>query len=188
MKPTDTSNPEYFHKVVDCQFACPAHTDVPEYIRLIAQGRFSDAYIENRKSNVFPGILGRVCDRPCEPACRRGRVEDRPVAICRLKRVAADHKDDIVDRLPQAAASNGKKVALIGAGCASLTVANDLATAGLRRHNFRSAGYDRRPDAHQYSAVPAAAQSSGRGNRLHRRYGRRREDESSDRKHERLSG
>ena len=150
MKPTDTSNPEYFHKVVDCQFACPAHTDVPEYIRLIAQGRFSDAYLENRSSNVFPGILGRVCDRPCEPACRRGRVEDRPVAICRLKRVAADHKDDIVDRLPQPGSSNGKKVALIGAGCASLTVANDLrplgyevtifealkATGGLMRTNI----------------------------------------------------
>lgn len=130
MKPTDTSNPEYFHKVVDCQYACPAHTDVPEYIRLIAQGRFSDAYIENRQSNVFPGILGRVCDRPCEPACRRGRVEDRPVAICRLKRVAADHKDSIVDRLPKAAPPNGKKVALIGAGCASLTVANDLRPLG----------------------------------------------------------
>ena len=131
MKPTDTSNPEYFHKVVDCQWACPAHTDVPEYIRLIAQGRFSDAYIENRKSNVFPGILGRVCDRPCEPACRRGRVEERPVAICRLKRVASDHRDDITDRLPKPAKkSNGKKVALIGAGCASLTVANDLAPLG----------------------------------------------------------
>ena len=130
MKPTDTSNPEYFHKVVDCQFACPAHTDVPEYIRLIAQGRFDDAYIENRQSNVFPGILGRVCDRPCEPACRRGRVEERPVAICRLKRVAADHRDDITDRLPKGAPSNGKKVALIGAGCASLTVANDLRPLG----------------------------------------------------------
>ena len=130
MKPTDTSNPEYFHKVVDCQFACPAHTDVPAYIRLIAQGRFSDAYLENRKSNVFPGILGRVCDRPCEPACRRGRVEERPVAICRLKRVAADHRDDVTDRLPQGAPSNGKKVALIGAGCASLTVANDLRPLG----------------------------------------------------------
>ncbi|MDJ0812659.1 MAG: FAD-dependent oxidoreductase [Woeseiaceae bacterium] len=131
MKPTDTSNPEYFHKVVDCQWACPAHTDVPEYIRLIAQGRFSDAYIENRKSNVFPGILGRVCDRPCEPACRRGRVEERPVAICRLKRVASDHRGDITDRLPKPAEkSNGKKVALIGAGCASLTVANDLAPLG----------------------------------------------------------
>jgi NADPH-dependent glutamate synthase beta subunit-like oxidoreductase/ferredoxin len=130
MKPTDTTDPDYFHKVVDCQWACPAHTDVPLYIRMIAQGRFSDAYLENRKSNVFPGILGRVCDRPCEPACRRGRVEDRPVAICRLKRVAADHRDDISDRLPKATKSNGKKVALIGAGCASLTVANDLAPLG----------------------------------------------------------
>jgi NADPH-dependent glutamate synthase beta subunit-like oxidoreductase/ferredoxin len=130
MKPTDTSDPGYFHKVVDCQFACPAHTDVPEYIRLIAQGRFGDAYIENRKSNVFPGILGRVCDRPCEPACRRRRVEERPVAICRLKRVAADHKNDIVARLPQAGPDNGKRVALIGAGCASLTVANDLRPLG----------------------------------------------------------
>ena len=131
MKPTDTSNPEYFHKVVDCQWACPAHTDVPEYIRLIAQGRFSDAYSENRKSNVFPGILGRVCDRPCEPACRRGRIEDRPVAICRLKRVAADHRDDVTASLPKAPQqTNGKRVALIGAGCASLTVANDLAPLG----------------------------------------------------------
>ena len=131
MKPTDTANPDYYHKVVDCQWGCPAHTDVPEYIRMIAQGRFSDAYMENRKSNVFPGILGRVCDRPCEPACRRGRVEEKPVAICRLKRVASDHRDDITDRLPKAPAkSNGKKVALIGAGCASLTVANDLRPLG----------------------------------------------------------
>jgi len=131
MKPTDVSNPGYFHKVVDCQYGCPAHTDVPEYIRLIAQGQFSDAYMENRKSNVFPGILGRVCDRPCEPACRRSRVEDKPVAICRLKRVAADNRDDIVDRLPQPPQkNNGKKVALIGAGCASLTVANDLRPLG----------------------------------------------------------
>jgi len=130
MKPTDTSNPDYFHKVVDCQWACPAHTDVPLYIRLIAQGRFGDAYIENRKSNVFPGILGRVCDRPCEPACRRGRVDEKPVAICRLKRVAADHREDITERLPKGAESNGKKVALIGCGCASLTVANDLRPLG----------------------------------------------------------
>jgi NADPH-dependent glutamate synthase beta subunit-like oxidoreductase/ferredoxin len=131
MKPTDTSNPEYFHRVVDCQWACPAHTDVPEYIRLIAQGRFGDAYIENRNSNVFPGILGRVCDRPCEPACRRGRVEERPVAICRLKRVAADHHDDVTEFLPKAPEqTNGKRIALIGAGCASLTVANDLAPLG----------------------------------------------------------
>lgn len=131
MKPTDISDPNYFHKVVDCQWACPAHTDVPEYIRLIAQGKFSDAYMVNRKSNVFPGILGRVCDRPCEPACRRSRVEDKPVAICRLKRVAADHRDDITARLPQPPSKkNGKSVALIGAGCASLTVANDLLPLG----------------------------------------------------------
>ncbi len=139
MKPTDTSNPDYFHKVVDCQWACPAHTDVPEYIRLIAQGRFSDAYMVNRESNVFPGILGRVCDRPCEPACRRRRVEDKPVAICRLKRVAADHRDDITDRLPKAPAkTNGKRVALIGAGCASLTVANDLAPLGYELTIFEA--------------------------------------------------
>ena len=132
MKPTDVSNPDYFHKVVDCQWACPAHTDVPEYIRKIAQGNFTDAYIQNRESNVFPGILGRVCDRPCEPACRRGRTNEKPVAICRLKRVAADHRaDDISDRLPIIPEKkNGKKIALIGAGCASLAVANDLMPVG----------------------------------------------------------
>ncbi len=131
MKRTDTSNPEYFHKVVDCQWACPAHTDVPEYIRLIAQGRFSDAYMVNRESNIFPAILGRVCDRPCEPACRRVRMDEKPVAICRLKRVAADHRGDITDRLPTAPKEkNGKKIALIGAGCASLAVANDLMPLG----------------------------------------------------------
>jgi NADPH-dependent glutamate synthase beta subunit-like oxidoreductase/ferredoxin len=139
MKPTDTSNPEYFHKVVDCQWGCPAHTDVPAYIRMIAQGDFSAAYMENRKSNVFPGILGRVCDRPCEPACRRGRVEEKPVAICRLKRVAADRREDITAMLPTAPeTSNGKKVALIGAGCASLTVANDLAPLGYEVTIFES--------------------------------------------------
>ena len=131
MNPTDTKHPDYFHRVVDCQWACPAHTDVPEYIRLIAQGRFDDAYMVNRESNVFPGILGRVCDRPCEPACRRGRVEKKPVAICRLKRVAADLRDDISDRLPKIPKKkNGKKIACIGAGCASLTVANDLLPMG----------------------------------------------------------
>jgi len=131
MDPTNTEGTEYFHQVVDCQWGCPAHTDVPEYIRLIAQGRFTDAYMLNRKSNVFPGILGRVCDRPCEPACRRTRVEDKPVAICRLKRVAADHRDDVQDLLPVAPNNkNGKKIALIGAGCASLTVANDLMPLG----------------------------------------------------------
>lgn len=141
MKPTDTSNPDYFHKVVDCQWACPAHTDVPDYIRLIAQGRFSDAYMLNRESNVFPGILGRVCDRPCEPACRRGRVEDKPVAICRLKRVAADHRDGIRERLPKAPEQkNGKKIALIGAGCASLTVANDLLPLGYEVTIFEQHG------------------------------------------------
>ena len=131
MQPTDISKPDYLHKVVDCQWACPAHTDVPEYIRLIAQGRFTDAYMVNRNSNVFPGILGRVCDRPCEPACRRGRVEEKPVAICRLKRIAADHKDDFLDRLPKIPkVKNGKRVVLVGAGCASLTVANDLLPLG----------------------------------------------------------
>jgi formate dehydrogenase beta subunit len=130
VQPTNVKDPNYFHKVVDCQWACPAHTNVPEYIRLIAQGRFSDAYMLNRDSNVFPGVLGRTCDRPCEPACRRGRIEEKPVAICRLKRVAADHRDDITDRLPKAGAPNGKRVALVGAGPASLAVANDLLPLG----------------------------------------------------------
>ncbi|MCJ7557192.1 MAG: FAD-dependent oxidoreductase [Gammaproteobacteria bacterium] len=141
MKPTDTNEPDYFHRVVDCQWACPAHTDVPAYIRMISQGRFTDAYMENRKSNVFPGILGRVCDRPCEPACRRGRVEDKPVAICRLKRVAADHRSDVSDRLPRAPEkSNGKRVALIGAGCATLTVCNDLIPLGYECTVFEALG------------------------------------------------
>jgi formate dehydrogenase beta subunit len=131
VKPTDVRNPKYFHKVVDCQYACPAHTNVPEYIRLIAQGRYTEAYLLNRESNVFPGILGRTCDRPCEPACRRTRVDGQPVAICRLKRVAADLKDDVTEQLPKAPATkNGKRVALIGAGPASLTVANDLLPLG----------------------------------------------------------
>src|SRR4051812_48556757 len=131
MRPTDVRNPDYFHRVVDCQWACPAHTNVPEYIRLIAQGRFTDAYMLNRESNVFPGILGRTCDRPCEPACRRTRVDGKPVAICRLKRVAADHRGEVSHLLPTAPITkNGKKVALIGAGPASLTVANDLMPLG----------------------------------------------------------
>jgi formate dehydrogenase (NADP+) beta subunit len=131
MPSTDTRNPDYFHKVVDCQWACPAHTPVPEYIRLIAAGRYTDAYLVNWHSNVFPGILGRTCDRPCEPACRRGRVEAEPVAICRLKRVAADNKDDVVPLLPKAPRqTNGKRIALVGAGPASLTVARDLAPLG----------------------------------------------------------
>lgn len=131
MRPTDIRDPSYFHKVVDCQWACPAHTPVPEYIRLIAAGRYADAYMVNWKSNVFPGILGRTCDRPCEPACRRGRVEEEPVAICRLKRVAADNKGEVGDRMPvPPAVRNGKRVACVGAGPASLTVARDLAASG----------------------------------------------------------
>src|SRR5688500_13311898 len=152
MKPTDIGAPDYFHKVVDCQWACPAHTPVPEYIRLIAQGRYGDAYMVNWESNVFPGILGRTCDRPCEPACRRGRVEEgqsqgegkatpekaEPVAICRLKRVAADYKEDIRARLPKRAPSNGKRVACVGAGPASLTVARDLVPLGYQVTVFDS--------------------------------------------------
>jgi len=131
VKVTALGSPDHFHKVVDCQYACPAHTPVPEYIRMIAQGRYADAYMVNWQSNVFPGILGRTCDRPCEPACRRGRVEEEPVAICRLKRVSADHKGDIRHRLPKPAEErNGKRVACIGGGPASLTVARDLAPLG----------------------------------------------------------
>jgi NADPH-dependent glutamate synthase beta subunit-like oxidoreductase len=133
MHPTDVGNPDYFHRVVDCQWACPAHTNVPEYIRLIAQDRFTEAYLLNRESNVFPGILGRTCDRPCEPACRRTRVDGKPVAICRLKRVAADRRGEVSHLLPTAPTEkNGKKVALIGAGPASLTVANDLMPLGYQ--------------------------------------------------------
>ena len=138
MKPTDINNPEYFHKVVDCQYACPAHTPVPQYIRLIAEGKYSEAYMINWDSNVFPGVLGRTCDRPCEPACRRGRLaEEEPVAICRLKRVAADNKDEVKSMMPKAPfVSNGKKVALIGGGPASLTVARDLAPQGYEIHLY----------------------------------------------------
>lgn len=137
MEPTNIKDPEYFHKVVDCQYACPAHTPVPEYIRLIAQGKYDEAYMINWDSNVFPGVLGRTCDRPCEPACRRGRVEEEPVAICRLKRVAADNKGDIQSMMPKGPfKSNGKKIALIGAGPASLTVSRDLAPLGYEIHLY----------------------------------------------------
>jgi len=153
MKKTDISNPDYFHKVVDCQWGCPAHTDVPEYIRMIAQGQFTDAYMLNRESNVFPGILGRVCDRPCEPACRRTRVDEKPVAICRLKRVAADLRDDVSGLLPKAPAQkNGKRIALVGAGCASLTVANDLMPLGYECVIFEALD---RPGGLMYSNIPA---------------------------------
>ena len=145
MQPTDTKDPQYYHKVVDCQWGCPAHTNIPEYIRLIAQGQYTEAYLLNRESNVFPGILGRVCDRPCEPVCRRARVDvdhlrwEEPVAICRLKRVAGDLKDDFRDFLPPVPGKkNGKKIACIGAGCASLTVANDLLPLGYEIDVFES--------------------------------------------------
>ena len=141
--PTDVSNPQHYHKVVDCQYACPAHTNVPEYLRLIAQGRYTESYLLNRESNVFPGILGRTCDRPCEPACRRGRIDGKPVAICRLKRVAADLRDDISAYLPKAPpVRNGKKIALVGAGPSSLTVANDLLPLG-----YEVVIYEKQPQA-----------------------------------------
>ncbi len=137
MENTDINNPEYFHKVVDCQYACPSHTPVPQYLRLIAKGKFTESYMINWDSNVFPGVLGRTCDRPCEPACRRGRVEKKPVAICRLKRVAADHKNDVKKYMPQGPFEpNGKKIALIGGGPSSLTVARDLAPLGYEIHLF----------------------------------------------------
>jgi len=153
MKPTDVNRPEYYHKVVDCQWGCPAHTPVPEYIRLIGQGRFTESYMLNRGSNVFPGILGRTCDRPCEPACRRVRVEDEPVAICRLKRVAADLRGDIEHLLPTAPKEkNGKKIALIGSGPASLTVANDLMPLGYECEIFEQLS---RPGGLMRTNIPA---------------------------------
>ena len=153
MDPTQTEGTEFYHRVVDCQWACPAHTDVPEYIRLIAQGRFTDAYLLNRESNVFPAILGRVCDRPCEPACRRGRVEAKPVAICRLKRVAADNRDDVRSRLPSVPRrKNGKRVALVGAGCASLAVANNLMPLGYECVMFEAMD---KPGGLMRSNIPA---------------------------------
>lgn len=137
MKPTDILDPNYFHKVVDCQWACPAHTPVPDYIRMISREQYTDAYMLNWDSNVFPGILGRTCDRPCEPACRRVRTEEKPVAICRLKRVAADNKGDITPYLPKIPEQkNGKRVALLGAGPASLAVARDLMPFGYEVHLF----------------------------------------------------
>ena len=137
MKPTNIFEPSYFHKVVDCQWACPAHTPVPEYIRLIAQEKYTEAYMLNWDSNVFPGILGRTCDRPCEPACRRVRTEEKPVAICRLKRVAADNRGDITPFMPRVPIQkNGKRIALLGAGPASLAVARDLLPLGYEVHMF----------------------------------------------------
>src|ERR1700683_554382 len=153
VKPTDIRNPAYYHKVVDCQWACPAHTNVPEYIRLIAQGRFTDAYMLNRESNVFPAILGRTCDRPCEPACRRGRLDGKTVAICRLKRVAADHRGEIRDLLPPIPKKkNGKRIGIVGAGPASLTVANDLMPQGYEVTIFEQ---NERPGGLMRTNIPA---------------------------------
>ena len=159
MRPTDTSNPNYFHKVVDCQYACPAHTDVPGYIRHIAQGEFTEAYMLNRKSNVFPGILGRVCDRPCEPACRRGRVEDKPVAICRLKRVAADNRDEVKHLIPKADCARSERQE----SCAwSVRAAHRWRwlmiwlPLGYRMHDFRKAGCHGRSDALEHPVLPFA--------------------------------
>src|SRR3974377_1547908 len=164
MKNTNIAAPDYFHKVVDCQWACPAHTAVPEYIRLIAAGRYSDAYMINWRSNVFPGVLGRTCDRPCEPACRRVRVENQPVAICRLKRVAADYKDDIKGRLPKPAArKNGRRIALVGGGHGSPPVAPRLAHSGARPRasrlslrRFRPRPQSGRHDPHADPEIPPA--------------------------------
>jgi NADPH-dependent glutamate synthase beta subunit-like oxidoreductase/ferredoxin len=153
VKPTNVQDPEYFHKVVDCQWACPAHTNVPEYIRLIAQGDYTGAYMLNRQSNVFPGVLGRTCDRPCEPACRRERVDGKAVAICRLKRVASDNRGEIAHLMPEIPATkNGKRIACIGAGGASLTVANDLLPHGYEVVIFEK--YDK-PGGLMYSNIPA---------------------------------
>ena len=184
MKPTDISAPDYFHKVVDCQWACPAHTPVPEYIRLIAEGRYSDAYMINWKSNVFPGILGRTCDRPCEPACRRGRVEETPVAICRLKRVAADFKDDIKHRLPQA---RGEERQAHRAGRRRPRLAHGRArprAARLSLHGVRRRSEGRRHDAVADSEIPPAGFGDRRGDRLHPQPRHRVQGRRAHREHE----
>ena len=165
MTPTDIKNPNYFHKVVDCQWACPAHTPVPEYIRLIAAGRYADAYMVNWKSNVFPGILGRTCDRPCEPACRRGRVEKEPVAICRLKRVAADNKGEVKDRMPEpAAAKNGKRIALVGSGQPMLlgvTAPDRLELLDREGHPVRTPGTHPLMRSSEVDPIPAPVALEG---------------------------
>ena len=188
MKPTDIAAPDYFHKVVDCQWACPAHTPVPEYIRLIAEGRYSDAYMINWKSNVFPGILGRTCDRPCEPACRRGRVEKEPVAICRLKRVAADFKDDIRGRLPKPVREERQAHR---AGRRRPGLAHGRArprAARLPLHRVRSGPEGRRHDAHADSEIPPARRGDRRGMRLHPQPRHRVRRRQAHRQHEGAAG
>ncbi len=172
MQPTNIKDPEYFHKVVDCQYACPAHTPVPEYIRLIAAGKYTEAYMINWESNVFPGVLGRTCDRPCEPACRRGRVEDEPVAICRLKRTAADHKDDIHHLLPRVPEQkNGRRIALVGAGPGLAHGGPRPGPAGLRNPPVRQPHERRRHDAQPNPLLPPARIRAGRRGRLYPRHG-----------------
>ena len=161
MQPTNVGNPDYYHRVVDCQWACPAHTNVPEYIRLIAQGRFTEAYMVNRESNVFPGILGRTCDRPCEPACRRTRVDGKPVAICRLKRVAADNRGEVAHLLPTAPDGEERQEDRADrrrAGVADRGQRPDAAR--LLGHDLREAAAARRADAHQHPRLPAARSRS----------------------------
>ena len=187
--PTDVSNPQYYHKVVDCQWACPAHTNVPEYIRLIAQGRYTDSYMLNRESNVFPGILGRTCDRPCEPACRRGRVDGKPVAICRLKRVAADHRDDITRLLPKAPAAEERQARRAdrrGPGVADGRERSDAAR--LRGRDLREARRAGRADAHQHPLLPSAREGARRRSRQDPRHGRRRPVQHAGDEHEALAG
>ena len=174
MKNTNIAAPDYFHKVVDCQWACPAHTPVPEYIRLIAAGRYSDAYMVNWYSNVFPGILGRTCDRPCEPACRRVRVEDEPVAICRLKRVAADYKDDIKAASAEACAEEERQAHRAGRRRAGITDRRARSRAArLSLRGVRRRSESRRHDPHANSEIPPARARDRRGMRLHPRPRRR---------------
>ena len=188
MKPTNIAAPDYFHKVVDCQWACPAHTPVPEYIRLIAEGRYSDAYMINWRSNVFPGILGRTCDRPCEPACRRGRVEKEPVAICRLKRVAADFKDDIRGRLPKPSHEEwqahraGRRRPRLARGRARSRPAR------LPLHRVRPGPQGRRHDADADSEIPPARRRGRRGDRLHPQPRHRVQRRQAHRQHEEAAG
>ena len=189
MKNTNIAAPDYFHKVVDCQWACPAHTPVPEYIRLIAAGRYSDAYMVNWYSNVFPGILGRTCDRPCEPACRRVRVEDEPVAICRLKRVAADYKDDITRAAAEAGAAEERQAHRAGRRRARLAHRRARSRAArLSLRGVRQRSQSRRHDPLANPEIPPARRRHRRGMRLHPRSRRRIPRRQAHRQHEGAAG
>jgi NADPH-dependent glutamate synthase beta subunit-like oxidoreductase len=123
------TSPDWYQTNIPCQVGCPAHTDVSTYIGLISQARFDEAYLLNRNANVVPGVLGRTCARPCEPVCRRNKVDGKPIAICWLKRAAADHREyrHHAERPP---VTKDKKVAIIGAGSAGLACARDLREMG----------------------------------------------------------